>query len=128
MVGPFLGHAQGADGVADGLVADQRRSDAFGEADLGSEFQGPDTGGFAKGARALVHQGAALLAARGVDDGRVGMGARRAGRERGKATGVAGMDGVADGLFVAGEGAGDGRGGLAGSTGQEHVAAANRQD
>ncbi len=100
---------------------------ALGKADLGRKRQRPDAGWLVEGTRTLVQQGAELLASCGIEDGRIGERARRAGRERGEAVGVEGVDGIANGLVVAAQCLGDSRGVLARGARQEDVAAAYRK-
>jgi len=71
--GPLPAHAQAAQGQTNGFVADQPRRDPLGEADLGSQGEGPPARRLAERPRAVVQQGTEGLAGPSVEDGRQGV-------------------------------------------------------
>jgi hypothetical protein len=108
---------------ADGLAGQLPRGPAAGMADLGKQLQGPQPGGLAAGARAVVQQilqgfGKAL-----VQEGSGRVGSRGFLVQAGHPLAIEGVDGVADGAGGTAEIAGDLRGPQAVGTGQQDLAA-----
>src|SRR4051794_22407381 len=68
VLGPLPPNIKLGKGIADRLAADLAGCNALGIGDFGHGVERPDTGLFAKGARALVQQGAQLVASGRVED------------------------------------------------------------
>ncbi len=96
----------------------------MGKGDLSSQFEGPDAGFFAKGARTLVQEGTELVKRACIKESMDGVGTRGARLEGVDAALMEVVDGVADGLIIAAQRASNGGSGLALGAGEEHLAAA----
>jgi hypothetical protein len=114
-----------AEGQPNRGVADQSRREPLGNTDLGGQRACPPTRGLAERPRTLVQACPQGLAGPSSGDGRHGVRSRRWRRQPSAAALVKGMNGVAHGLIGAVQVAGDGRGGLPRSIGEEHLAAAH---
>src|SRR5262249_3854272 len=124
VLGPPPGDREPAEGLADGLDAQDAGRPAEVVADLGEQAQRPGGAATAPGARALVQQGAQGLVEGGVQQGLGALGPGGLGPQAGQALGVEGADGVAGGGGRAAEVAGDQGGAVAGGAGQQSLAAA----
>jgi hypothetical protein len=122
--GPLPPYAQSGQGGADGLAGDAVRGEALLDADLGSQVQGPQTGGLAEGPRALVEQRAQPFGPGGIAGDVDRLRTRGAGRSRGQARRVEGMERLAGRLVVAASLAGHLGDALAAGTREEHLAPA----
>ena len=123
MFGAFPRHAQPAEGHSNGFVADQARSEALGETDLGGELEGPAAGGLAEGPWTVVQQSPEGLAGPSSEDGRRRVRARREGVQHRETALVKGMNGVAYRLVGTVQLPGNRGGRLALGTGEEDLAA-----
>ena len=123
--GTLPAHIKLSQCVANGLATDLAWRDPFGIGDFGDQVEGPEAGRLAKGARALVEQGAQLLASGRVEDSvRKPLWGRGAWREDGKTLGIEAMNDVADSLVVAGKALGNQAGMLAAGASEQDLAAA----
>src|SRR5215207_7454110 len=124
LLGPLPAHAATAHRLADRLVTDSFGGDPLGEADLGDQVQGPDTGGLAERSRAPVQQRPDLLAA---DLIHLGMDRMRpagtTGQARVEAILLEALQHIANRLVVAAEHPCDPRHPLLTSAGQQNLAA-----
>jgi hypothetical protein len=122
--GPLPGHAQTANGQADGVQAQHAGRPAPGVADLGHQAQCPGTAGLAEGSGALVQQMTQGLVEGRVEDRSGAVGARGLLLQGVQPFGREGVDDVADRGGGAAERPGDAGRRLTVGAGQQGLATA----